>query len=170
MNYLLTIIAALLFPIMASAATKNVTVTVTNPSASERKGVPVVMEVDDDVRSAVVRLDGKEIPCQLDDLDDDGEFDELAFLTDMKSKERQTFSVEPSTVGEPREYDAVTYGYLGIRDRDKSAKTQKHQQIKSVTFPKETNPYNYIFPHGAVMENDMVGFRVYCDPRQSIDY
>ena len=170
MNYLLTIIAALLFPIMASAATKNVTVTVTNPSASERKGVPVVMEVDDDVRSAVVRLDGKEIPCQLDDLDDDGELDELAFLTDMKSKERQTFSVELSTVGEPREYDAVTYGYLGIRDRDKSAKTQKHQQIKSVTFPKETNPYNYIFPHGAVMENDMVGFRVYCDHRQSIDY
>ena len=80
------------------------------------------------------------------------------------------FTVELSTVGEPRNYAAVTYGYLGIRDRDKSAKTLKHQKIKSVTFPKETNPYNYIFPHGAVMENDMVGFRVYCDHRQSIDY
>ena len=170
MNYLLTIIAALLFPIMASAAKKNVTITVTNPSNYVRKAVPVVMEVDDDVRSAVVKLDGKEIPCQLDDLDDDGEFDELAFLTDMQKKERQVFTVELSTVGEPRHYAAVTYGYLGIRDRDKSAKTQKHQRIKSVTFPKETNPYNYIFPHGAVMENDMVGFRVYCDHRQSIDY
>ena len=102
MNYLLTIIAALLCTGMASAATKTVTVTVTNPSAFGRKAVPVVMEVDDDVRSASVRLDGKEIPCQLDDLDDDGEFDELAFLTDMQSKERQVFSVELSTTGQPR--------------------------------------------------------------------
>jgi hypothetical protein len=42
--------------------------------------------------------------------------------------------------------------------------------ITSVTFPKDSNPYQYIFPHGAVMENDMVGFRAYCDHRQSIDY
>ena len=144
MNNLLTFIAALLCTATATAATKTVTVTVTNPSAFERKAVPVVMEVDDDVCSAVVKLDGKEVPCQLDDLDDDGEFDELAFLTDMQKKEKQTFSVELSTAGEPRQYNAVTYGYIGIRDRDKSAKTQKHQQIKSVKFPKDTNHFNYI--------------------------
>ncbi|MDO4171397.1 MAG: DUF4861 domain-containing protein [Prevotellaceae bacterium] len=170
MKSILSYIAALLCTTTAMAATKTVTVTVTNPSAFERKAVPVVMEVNDDVRSATVRLDGREIPCQLDDLDDDGEFDELAFLTDMKKKEKQVFRVELSTTDEPRQYDNITYGYIGIRDRDKTAKKLKHQEIKSVTFPKETNPYNYIFPHGAVMENDMVGFRVYCDHRQSIDY
>ena len=170
MKKMLNIVAVLLCAMSVAAAAKTINVTVTNTMAKERKAVPVVLEVDDDVQSAFVTINGKEIPCQLDDLDDDGEYEELAFLTDMQTKEKQTFKVELSTTGEPRTYNAVTYGYLGIRDRDKSAKKLKHQQIKSVTFPKETNPYNYIFPHGAVMENDMVGFRVYCDYRQSIDY
>lgn len=170
MKNLLSFIAALMLAMTATAADKTITVNVTNQTAKERKAVPVVIEVDDDVRSAFVTLNGKEITCQLDDLDDDGEYEELAFLTDMQKKETQSFKVVLSTKGEPRQYGAVTYGYLGIRDRDKTAKKLKHQQIKSVTFPKETNPYNYIFPHGAVMENDMVGFRVYCDHRQSIDY
>ena len=167
-KHLLTISAVLAAVVAAQAADKTLTVTVTNPSKTERKAVPVVIEVDDDVRSALITLDGKEIPCQLDDLDDDGEFDELAFVTDMAKKEKQTFTVTLSEQGEPRKYENRTYGYLGIRDR--SEKNQKHQRITSVTFPKDTNPYNYIFPHGAVMENDMVGFRVYADHRQSLDY
>lgn len=167
-KHLLTISAVLAAVVAAQAADKTLTVTVTNPSKTERKAVPVVIEVDDNVRSALVTLDGKEIPCQLDDLDDDGEFDELAFVTDMAKKEKQTFTVTLSEQGEPRKYENRTYGYLGIRDR--SEKNQKHQRITSVTFPKDTNPYNYIFPHGAVMENDMVGFRVYADHRQSLDY
>ena len=167
-KHLLTISAVLAAVVAAQAADKTLTVTVTNPSKTERRAVPVVIEVDDDVRSALVNLDGKEIPCQLDDLDDDGEFDELAFVTDMAKKEKQTFTVTLSEQGEPRKYENRTYGYLGIRDR--SEKNQKHQRITSVTFPKDTNPYNYIFPHGAVMENDMVGFRVYADHRQSLDY
>lgn len=167
-KHLLTISAVLAAVVTAQAADKTLTVTVTNPSKTERRAVPVVIEVDDDVRSALVTLDGKEIPCQLDDLDDDGEFDELAFVTDMAKKEKQTFTVTLSEQGEPRKYENRTYGYLGIRDR--SEKNQKHQRITSVTFPKDTNPYNYIFPHGAVMENDMVGFRVYADHRQSLDY
>lgn len=167
-KHLLTISAVLAAVVAAQAADKTLTVKVTNPSKTERRAVPVVIEVDDDVRSALVTLDGKEIPCQLDDLDDDGEFDELAFVTDMAKKEKQTFTVTLSKQGEPRKYENRTYGYLGIRDR--LEKNQKHQRITSVTFPKDTNPYNYIFPHGAVMENDMVGFRVYADHRQSLDY
>ena len=167
-KHLLTISAVLAAVVAAQAADKTLTVTVTNPSKTERRAVPVVIEVDDDVRSALVTLDGKEIPCQLDDLDDDGEFDELAFVTDMAKKEKQTFTVTLSEQGEPRKYENRTYGYLGIRDR--SENNQKHQRITSVTFPKDTNPYNYIFPHGAVMENDMVDFRVYADHRQSLDY
>ncbi len=167
---LLTIFAAMLCTTAANATTKNLTVTVKASTPIEGYTVPVVINVDDDVRSAIVKHNGKEIPCQLDDLNDDGAYDELAVLVDMQNKKQQTLNIELSTEGEPRQYNAVTYGYLGIRDRDKSAKTLKHQKIRSVTFFKETKPYNYIFPHGAVMENDMVGFRVYCDNRQSIDY
>ena len=162
------IIAALLIAGSAAATDKTLQVKVVNPSAKARTAVPVVVKVDADVQSALVTLNGKEIPSQLDDLNDDGIFDELSFVTDMEKKEKLTFDVTLSDQGEPRKYENRTYGYLGIRDR--SEKKPKHQKINSVTFPKETNPYNYIYPHGAVMENDMVGFRVYCDHRQSLDY
>lgn len=144
------------------------TVTLTNPLSVERRSVPVVVPLDGTYTSALVTINGEELPCQLDDLDDNGTYDELAFLADLAPKATITATVILSTEGAPRSYDARTYGYLGIRDR--SDKNPKHQQITSITFPKETNPYNYIFPHGAVMENDMVGFRVYCDHRQSLDY
>ena len=168
MNRLNLIMMALALVLSAKAEVKTLKVKVANPSSVERTAVPVVVPLAEQYSTALVKLGDKEIPCQLDDLNDDGVYDELSFLTDMKKKEKQTFTVVLSTEGEPRQYQNQTYGYLGIRDR--GAKNQKHQQIKSVTFPKETNPYNYIYPHGAVMENDMVGFRVYCDHRQSIDY
>ncbi|MBR4573084.1 MAG: DUF4861 family protein [Prevotella sp.] len=168
MNRLLTILTSLLVAVTAMATEKTVTVSVTNTYSKERKAVPVVVVLDGTTTSALVTLDGKEVPCQLDDLNDDGLYEELSFVTDMKKKEKQTFNVVLSDEGTPREYPAVCYGAIAIRDR--AAKNQKHMPINSVTFPKTSNPYQYIFPHGAVMENDMVGFRAYCDHRQSIDY
>lgn len=171
MRNLLTVIAAMALSASAHAVNCDgdslVKVTVTNP-AGARKAVPVVLAVRGNYTSAEVKLNGVAIPCQLDDLNDDGIYDELAFLTDMDKKEKQEFSVTFYKDNCVKQAENRTYGYLGIRDR--SEKNQKHQRITSVTFPKDTNPYNYIFPHGAVMENDMVGFRVYADHRQSLDY
>ena len=171
MKRALLTLSTIIFTILAaSAAPKKIVVKVTNPGET-RRSVPVVISVDKKVRTAVVTLFDKEIPCQLDDLNDDGIYDELCFLTDIGKKETLEFKVTLDTEGTQTIYKPLlTYGYLGIRDRDKSAKKPSHQEITSVTFPASTNPYNYIFPHGAVMENDMVGFRVYCDHRQSIDY
>lgn len=173
MKHLLTIIAILAGGLTAHAAgaqqcNKIIEVVVKNPSSNPRKAVPVVLPVCEGTRGARVTVNGKEIPNQLDDLNDDGIFDELAFVTDLAKKEKQTITVTLLTDESATKFENRTYGYLGIRDR--SEKNQKHQRITSVTFPKETNPYNYIFPHGAVMENDMVGFRVYADHRQSLDY
>lgn len=155
---------------LTAAAQKTTVVTLENPTSSPRKAVPVVVPVTDCTTSVQVSCDGVEIPCQLDDLNDDGIFDEVCFVTDLAKKEKKTFNVIMSDNGEQKQYETNTYGYLGIRDRQSDPKKQKHQEIKSVTFPKDTNPYNYIYPHGSVMENDMVGFRVYADHRQSLDY
>ena len=168
MTRIIAACAAFLIVLSASAADKTMTVKLSNPLSVERKAVPVVVPLDGTYTSALVTIAGKEIPCQLDDLNDDGLYDELSFLVDVSKKGQASAVITLSTDAAPRVYDKRTYGYLGIRDR--SEKKPKHQQITSVTFPKETNPYNYIFPHGSVMENDMVGFRVYCDHRQSLDY
>lgn len=167
MKKLTTLLTMLGLVTSLCAAEKNIKVKVTNPSQKARSAVPVVIKLDSETTQAIVMQGSKEIPSQLDDLNDDGVNDELSFVTDMASKETQEFTITLSSDGIPRAYNNRTYGYIGIRDR--SEKKQKHQRINSVTFPKDTNPYNYIYPHGAVMENDMVGFRIYCDHRQSID-
>lgn len=152
------------------AADENITLKVTNPMSVSKKSVPVVYKIDAGYNSALVKVGDKEIPCQLDDMNDDGIFDELSFVTDLGKKETKEIQITLSENASQQKYENKTYGYIGIRDRDKSAKTLKHQPINSVTFPPTSSPYNYIFPHGAVMENEMVGFRIYCDTRQAIDY
>ena len=170
MKHLLTIMALAGMAVTAAAEDTTLNVAVTNTYSKIRKAVPVVVTLDDNYAGAVVTMQGatEELPYQIDDLNDDGISDELVFLTDMDRNEKQYFTIKLMKDKPAKTYENRTYGYLGIRDR--SEKNQKHQRITSVTFPKETNPYNYIYPHGAVMENDMVGFRVYADHRQSLDY
>ena len=170
MKHLLTIMALAGMAVTAAAEDTILNVAVTNTYTKIRKAVPVVVALNDNYAGAVVTMQGatEELPYQIDDLNDDGISDELVFLTDMDRNEKQYFTIKLMKDKPAKTYENRTYGYLGIRDR--SEKNQKHQRITSVTFPKETNPYNYIYPHGAVMENDMVGFRVYADHRQSLDY
>ena len=167
MKKLTVILAMLGLATTLCAAEKTIKLKATNPMHKARSTVPVVIRLDSETTTAIVKRGSYEIPCQLDDLNDDGINDELSFLTDMAPDETQEFTITLSSEGNPKTYHNRTYGYIGIRDR--SEKEPKHQRINSVTFPKDTNPYNYIYPHGAVMENDMIGFRIYCDHRQSID-
>ena len=62
-----------------------VTLTVTNPNATEYKDAPVCVKLPADLKykSATVKVEGTEIPSQLDDLNGDGTFDELALVLDL---------------------------------------------------------------------------------------
>lgn len=168
MNHLTSLLAAIMAFCTISAAAKTINLTITNPLSVEREAVPVVIPLTEQYATALVLVDGVEVPCQLDDLDDDGIYDELCFLTDMKKKQTQSVTVTLDAEGTMRQYKSRVYGSLNIRDR--SAKNPKHIAIRSLTVPAETNPYQYIFPHGPLMESELVGFRIYCDHRQSVDY
>ena len=76
-------------------ATRTLTVSVTNPSNVARADVPVVLSLNSygEVRSALVTYSGKEIPCQLDDLNQDDTFDELCFLADLGKKEQKQYTI-----------------------------------------------------------------------------
>ena len=75
---------------MAALAQTRFDVEVNNPMQIARKDAPVTCRVTHDVRSALVTLNGQEIPCQLDDLNGDGLMDELFFLADIGPQESQT--------------------------------------------------------------------------------
>ena len=158
-----------------SAATAQTTVTfqVSNPSKAPRTDVPVIIPLEagwGPVATAIV-IDGqKEIPCQLDDLDQDGTFDELCFLADLKSKENATYQVTFAAEGEPRTYPARVYAEMLIRN-DKVKEKNKHNNfIESITARGDcANSYNIQHHHGVDFESELNGIRIYFDQRQTID-
>lgn len=168
---MMAVVAALLS--LGVQAQKLVEVTVKNPSGEARQDVPVVMDLKSwgDVRKAVVKVDGKEIPSQLDDLDRDCVNDELCFLVNLGKKEKKTYCVSLYEEGEQAQYPARTFAELCLPSRNKKlAKNQQDIYLKSIAFDKRTkDPYHYVHSHGICFESDLVAMRVYFDHRQTID-
>ena len=154
------------------SAQRTFTVNVENPMATERTDQPVVISLKTmgTVQSALVTLGGNEIPCQLDDLDQDERFDELCFLVNMAPKEKQTYTVKLSNEGEPRPYPARVYAEMLMRN-DKVKEKNKHNNfIESITVRGDcANSYNLQHHHGVDFESELNGIRIYFDHRQTLD-
>ena len=154
------------------SAQRTFTVNVENPMAMERTDQPVVISLKTmgTVQSALVTLGGNEIPCQLDDLDQDEQFDELCFLVNMAPKEKQTYMVKLFNEGEPRPYPARVYAEMLMRN-DKVKEKNKHNNfIESITVRGDcANSYNLQHHHGVDFESELNGIRIYFDHRQTLD-
>ena len=155
----------------SALAQQTVNVKVTNNASFSRQSVPVVIALDKygPVASALVKGDGTEIPCQLDDLDSDGQFDELCFLTDLERKQTRDFTITLSQEGKPREYKPQVYVEMMLANKKIKETNKQDIYISSLTVDRNVNPYNQLHHHGPAFENDMVAYRVYFDHRQTID-
>ncbi|MGN1264157.1 MAG: DUF4861 domain-containing protein [Prevotella sp.] len=155
-----------------TTAQQTFDVHVTNKSKTDRKAVPVVLclqKYGENVKSALVTLGGKEIPSQLDDLNGDGKYDELCFITDIDKKDKQTFSVTLSDTGKPREYTPQVYAEMLMSNKKIKSTNKQDLYISSLTVDNGTNPYWMLHHHGPAFENDMVAYRIYFDHRQTVD-
>lgn len=152
---------------------KTIEVAVSNPSKLAREAQPVVLCLNEyasfPVRSALVMLDGQEVPCQLDDINGDGIFDELCFLTDIDKSAKQTFCVDLLPTGEPRRYESKVYADMMLINRKVKSKNKQDFFISSLTVDKGTNPYSALHHHGPAFESELVAYRLYFDHRQTID-
>ncbi len=155
-------------------ANRTFMVGVSNPSHFARTDVPVVIPLTNygDVRSALVTVNGQEVPCQLDDLNQDEIFDELCFLADLGKKEKKTYTITLMNEGEPRPYPARVYAEMVLSNsKDKTLK--KHQQnnyIESLTARGDAAyTYNIQHHHGVDFESELNGIRIYFDARQTLD-
>ena len=157
---------------MAASAQQTFTVNVKNPSKTDRTDQPVIISLEKygEVRSALVTVGGQEIPCQLDDLDLNEQYDELCFLADLKGKETKTYTVTLYAEGEPRPYPARVYAEMVMRN-DKVKEKNKHNNfVSSLTVRGDcANSYNLLHHHGVDFESELNGIRIYFDPRQTID-
>ena len=169
-------IGMLLGFVAASAQSLTAKVTVTNEWKEGKTDEPVVVKfsdlkkVDFEVKSATVKCKGKDVPCQLDDMDGDGLPDEVFFLADIKDKDIKTYEVKLSAKEEKRSKEQGARGeeriYTALQLRDKQ---DKHPDVLRVEAPGKSNIFNDIYMHGITLESDVVGYRIYFDHRQNID-
>ena len=157
---------------LGAQAQQTFTVSVTNPLTTARTDQPVVISLTPfgDIQSALITNSGKEIPYQLDDLDQDDTFDELCFLADLKADETKLYEVTLLSEGEPRTYPARVFAEMLIRN-DKVKEKNKHNNfIESITARGDcANSYNIQHHHGVDFESELNGIRIYFDKRQTLD-
>lgn len=156
----------------ASAQSLTVKVTLTNDWKEDKVDEPVVVKlgdmkkVDFEVKSASVKCKGKEIPCQLDDMDGNGLPDEVFFLADIKDKDTKTYEVKLSAKEEKAKKGEEPRIYTALQLSDKK---DKHPDVMRVEASGKSDLFNDIYMHGITLESDVVGYRIYFDHRQNID-
>ena len=153
-------------------AQQTIQVTVENPTNAPRTDQPVVMSLAQygQVQSALVKTGDEEIPCQLDDLNQDDSFDELCFLADLKAKEKKSYTVTLYAEGEPRQYPARVFAELLVRNSKVKEKNKHNNFLESITARGDcADSYHILHHHGVAFESELNGIRIYFDKRQTLD-
>lgn len=152
----------------------GITFLLSNPSTIELvdKGVKIARtEIDFDSSKAVYPLiktaSGEIIPSQLDDIDGDGEWDEIFLVWNFAPNEEIEISL--AWVEEAREYEKRTAVRFGKRDAIDQAVTSKKGDVLLADELPRSIGYQPYQTDGPSWENDKVGFRHYFDGRNSKD-
>lgn len=161
----------------------QLTVEATNSTPLSRKNVPVVIDIrnQSDVMAATVEVAGNEIPAQLDDLNHDGQYDELSFLIDVPAYTSLTAHVSlyniircngsPSdTTRKTTSYPARTYAEMMLRNPKVKEKNRHDIYLTELTADGSMgDTYLVQHHHGVAFENELIGVRIYFDRRQTLD-
>lgn len=170
-TYLPVIMIALLLSLASftQAQEKTYRIEIVNNWAEDKTDAPVVISVADlspsfPVRSVVVSDGNLEIPSQLDDLNKDGQSEEIAFVLDIPARSTRTVQVTLSAEESTRSYPARVFAEMLLRGDN-----GKHQPIYSLTVPGTSDIYNLLHHHGPAFESELVAYRIYFDKKQTVD-
>ena len=146
-------------------------VTVTNNSDFNREAEPIVISINEkaDYKSAVVSSDGNTLPYQLEDIDGNGHYDQICFITSLKKKEKKQFLVTLHKQEAEQTFTPQVYAEMMLTNKKIKSQNKQDLYISSLTVDNGTNPYWMLHHHGPAFENDMVAYRIYFDERQTID-
>ncbi len=164
----LTLLALVCISFAVSATTLKLSVT--NPNKVDLKDVPVVVKLDNYKRIPIkkrsqlaVLADGKQISSQLDDLNADGNPDELVFLVDLKANESRKLTVKTICQKKRVAFSSEVYADLIAKEKDG---TRKFVREASST---KNDMYNAMHHHGVAFESSMIAYRIYFDNKSTID-
>ena len=112
---------------------------------------------------------GEFIPCQADDLDGDGNWDELFALCNLEAKESKKIILSFMSPEKYPVFPARTNLHLGDAT-DNYRKLERADRLEGVSFHNYSGRTGAAFQmEGPAWENDLVGFRNYLDQRNGLD-
>ncbi len=168
MKYFASIL--LLFPIICDGKERGYILEISNTTYYAAYNSPVVVTLNDipdlsfNVVSAKVSDGENTLPCQLDDIDDDGINDELCFLYDLDINCTKQLILTLSDQKEECPFPTVVYADMMLDD-----KKGKHPVITRLEAPGSSYLFNDLYHHGVAFESLITGYRIYFDERQNID-
>lgn len=170
-SIVMTLFSALAF--MCSAESSSVVkVTVENPSSVDKADAPVVLSVSKllaktrmKVVSAAVEVAKKQIPSQLDDLNRDGQADELVFLLNLRAHQKQIVTIRVAADSSLyKEFPARTHAQMWRKDKEKKTIVP----VSEASSP-TGNLYQSLHHHGPAFESEYMAYRLYFDEKQTVD-
>lgn len=158
-----------------SACSSSTTIELKNEMAQARKDAPIVInradvkklvgEIPADKILVVLDAQGKYIPSQVDDLDQDGQWDELALVCDFTAKEVKKFKVNFVDADKAPKYTIRTNVHLGLGNKETGFKATDHA-FSPEGFVGIPMAYQ---SESVAWESDVMGFRDYFDCRNAKD-
>ncbi|MDR7211598.1 DUF4861 domain-containing protein [Flavobacterium piscis] len=115
----------------------------------------------------VILQNSDTIPAQVNDLDGDGKWDELFFVTDFSAKEKKTIVLKWSNV-DPK-YTVKTSARFGKREAENLPVQPATEEVVMANQVYKKLGFQKYQTDGPTWENDKVGFRHYLDGRNSKD-
>ena len=116
----------------------------------------------------VLTIGSKEIPSQLDDLNGDGKWDELAFEIDIERNSKEEVKIKWVDEDKEPSYPKRTQVWFGVAEkRDGKFKPVTEENRPDWWTPQLQPPLYQM--EGPGWENDKVGFRNYFDARNAMD-
>ncbi len=110
--------------------------------------------------------EGTPIPCQADDVDKDGQWDELFAIVNLAPSAQEQLTLSFINPVDYPHFESRTNLRLGAADRPGYPELTKAERI----YDNDLNKAGTVFQmFGPAWENDKVGFRNYMDQRNGID-
>jgi hypothetical protein len=142
------VFSTLLAVMAAGLAAGDVVITVSNPTSDNWSQAPVVLKWQEGMPGRGAKLplllksEGADTPCQVDDLNGDGTPDELVFLADLKAGQAQSYRLTSATLD-------------NVPQRAHTGMYLKTDTMKGM--------------EGPGWESDLIAFRLYWDERNPVD-
>lgn len=149
-----------------------------NPSDEARSDATLLLsrgeisrwiELPEDQLPVLKDQQGTYIPCQVDDVDGDGQWDELFGLTDLGPSAQRQVLISLVAPGDYPSFPVRTNLHLGDA-KNGYRDLQEAERLEGVSYPNYEGRTSAVFQmEGPAWENDKVGFRNYLDQRNGMD-